>query len=231
MIILKPNEERAKNAIMLIWIVMALDIIGAISGYFQFRLLSDASRGIEIPAGVAEANDYREQMIGIVQLAVFIVSAIVFIKWFRRAYDNIHRINSYLSFGEEWAAWAWAVPIISLFRPYQIMKEMYTEIFDFLKRKGLGSGNQCMTLLGTWWGLWIFSNFFGQILFRYSLRAETLDELTYSTLGNIIHCLAGIPLAIVTVRVIKTYSAAETMVASSLQEVPALNSDDKDEFE
>lgn len=229
MITLKPNEERAKNAVMLIWIAMILDIVGAISGYFQYRLLSDAAKGAEISTQVAEANDYREQMIGILQLAVAAVAGIVFIKWFRRAYDNMHRLTSYLSFEEKWAALSWFIPIIGWFRPYQIMKEMYQEIFDILEKKGLGSAKSYIGLLGTWWGLWLFSNFLGQILFRYSLKAETIEELTYSTIANIIHCLSGIPLAIVAVKVIKIYSAAETSLATSLETVQVLQNDDREE--
>ncbi|HLO81687.1 MAG TPA: DUF4328 domain-containing protein [Chitinophagaceae bacterium] len=228
MITLKPNEERAKNAVMLIWIVMILDIAGALSGYFQYRLLSDAARGVEISPQAVEANDYREQMIGIVQLAFVAVAGIVFIKWFRRAYDNMHRLTSYLSFEEKWAALSWFVPIIGWFRPYQIMKEMYQEIFDILEKKGLGSGKQYIGLLGTWWGLWLFSNFLGQILFRYSMKADTIEELTYSTIGNIIHCLSGIPLAIVAVKVVKTYSAAETALAASFETVHVMSNDGED---
>jgi len=207
---------------------MILDIVGALSGYFQYQLLNDVSGGAEVSTQALEANDYRERVIGILQLAVMAVAGIVFIKWFRRAYDNMHRVTSYLSFEEKWAALSWFVPIIAWFRPYQIMKEMYQEIFDILEKKGLGSGKQYISLLGTWWGLWLFSNLLGQILFRYSQRAETIEELTYSTVGNIIHCLAGIPLAIVAVRVVKTYAAAETALAASFETVYVTNNDGED---
>lgn len=44
---LKPNGQRAKNAITLIWIVLALEIVSLISGYFQYDLLQTAANSGE----------------------------------------------------------------------------------------------------------------------------------------------------------------------------------------
>lgn len=99
---LKPNEKRAKNAIILIWIMLAFDIISFISGYFQYNLLQSAANGVEISIETANANDLREQIIGITNLIVFFISAITFILWFRRAYYNLHLKLSFLSYREEW---------------------------------------------------------------------------------------------------------------------------------
>ena len=63
---LKPNEQRAKNAITLIWIVLALEIASLISGYFQYDLLQTAANGGVISTETATANDTREQLIGII---------------------------------------------------------------------------------------------------------------------------------------------------------------------
>jgi len=37
--ILKPNEQRSKNAILLIWIVVIIQVIMCISDYMQLNLL------------------------------------------------------------------------------------------------------------------------------------------------------------------------------------------------
>jgi len=55
------------------------------------------------------------------------ISVITFIMWFRRAYFNLHQKVNHLSYSEGWAAGSWFVPIINLYRPYQIMKEIYIE--------------------------------------------------------------------------------------------------------
>ena len=134
---LKPNGQRAKNAITLIWIVLALEIISLISGYFQYDLLQTVANGGEISTETATANETREQMIGIIYLIAYIISAITFIQWFRRAYFNLHLKVNHLSHTEGWAAGSWFVPIISLYRPYQIMKEIYQETKELLIEKGI----------------------------------------------------------------------------------------------
>jgi hypothetical protein len=208
---LKPNGQRAKNAITLIWIVLAMEIVSLVSGYFQYDLLQTAANGAEISMETATANDTREQIIAIVFLIAYIISAVTFIQWFRRAYFNLHLKVNHLSHTEGWAAGSWFVPIVNLYRPYQIMKELYQETKDLLTKKGL-SFNQKFTTgsLGWWWTLWIISNIIGQIVFRYP--SETIDELIGGTVASMIGNIVGIPLALITVKVIKDYSNVEPLL-------------------
>jgi len=210
---LKPNGQRAKNAITLIWIVFALEIISLISGYFQYDLLQTVANGGEISTETATANDTREQMIGIIYLIAYIISAITFIQWFRRAYFNLHLKVNHLSQTEGWAAGSWFVPIISLYRPYQIMKEIYQETKELLIKKGIDYKQSFSTSgLGWWWTLWIIDDIIGQFVFRYSMKAESIDELTTSTVASMIGNIIGILLALITVKVIRDYSNVELML-------------------
>lgn len=216
---LKPNKQRAKNAITLIWFVLALEIASLISGYFQYDLLQIAANGGEISTESATSNDTREQLIGIIYMIVYIISAVTFIQWFRRAYFNLHLKVNHLSQPESWAAGSWFVPILSLYRPYQIMKELYHETKELLVKKGLSfNDNFTPNYLGWWWTLWIINNFIGQFIFRYSMKAESIDELTTSTIASMIGNIIGIPLAFITVKVIKDYSNVEPMLHEINQE-------------
>lgn len=210
---LRPNGERAKNAITLVWIVLALEVVSIISGYFQYDLLQTVANGGEISMETATANETRGQIIGIVYSIVFSISAVTFIKWFRRAYYNLHLRVNHLAQTEGWAAGSWFVPIINLYRPYQIMKELYQETKELLIQKGFSINDNFTTgSLGWWWTLWIINNVIGQFVFRYSMRAESVDELTISTVASLIGNVVGIPLAIITVKVIKDYSNVESML-------------------
>lgn len=212
--ILKPNEQRAKTAIIFIWAVLALEIISLFSGYLQYDLLQSAANGQEITIEIASANDTREQIIGIISIIINIISIVTFIMWFRRAYFNLHQKVKHLAYSEGWAAGSWFVPILSLFRPFQIMKELYTETkIAFEKNNILGTENIGTSALGWWWTLWIISSFLGQFVFRYSQRANGIDEYLVSTVASMIQNIVGIPLAIITVKVIKDYSSIEYMLA------------------
>jgi hypothetical protein len=224
MINLKPNQQRAKNAIILIWIVLALEIISLISGYFQYELLQSVSNGNEISIETANENDTREQIISFINLIAYIVSAITFIQWFRRAYYNLHIKIKNLSHNESWAAGSWFVPVITWYRPFQIMKEMYIETKKILiKYELISSSNITTNLLGVWWTLWVINNIVGQFVFRYSLKAENIEELITMTVASIIMNIIGIPLALITIQVIKDYANIEHLLFNIKDEASNTN--------
>jgi hypothetical protein len=210
---LKPNEQRAKNAILLIWIVLALEAVNFISSFFQYHLLQTIANGGYVSDAVAAANDTREGIAGILYTVAFIISAVTFILWFRRAYYNLHQKVSYLADSDGWAAGSWFVPIMNLYRPYQIMKELYLETKElFIKKEMAVNQNFTTRLVGWWWTLWIINNIIGNIVFRYSLKAESIGELTTSTVVGMISNVVGIVLALITVKVIKDYAQVEPLL-------------------
>src|SRR5690554_7483141 len=99
---LRPNEQRAKNAIILIWIVLALEIVNLISSYMQYDLLQTIANGGLVSDGAAEANDTREQICGIIYFVTYLISGIMFIMRFRRAYFNLHQKVTYLAHSDAW---------------------------------------------------------------------------------------------------------------------------------
>ena len=216
---LKPNGKRAKIAIMLIWTVLTVEIISILSDYLQYDLLQTVINGEQISNETATANDLRQKIIAIIYLVTYLISGFTFIRWFRRAYYNLHLKAEVLSFTEGWAAGCWFVPIISLYRPQQIMKELYEETQILLTKK---DQNTILHLpknyIGWWWALWLISNFLGQFVFRYSMKAESLDELTNSTIASIIASVIGIPLAIITVKIIKDYADVEPLLSQLIIE-------------
>jgi len=210
---LKPNEQRSQNAILLIWIALAMNCISLISSYFQYDLLQTAANGGEISTEAVTSNDNREQAIGIIQIIVFVLSAITFIQWFRRAYFNLHLRVNHLSHTEGWAAGCWFMPIVNLFRPYQIMKELFQATHFFLKRNNVHTTDHLsIASLSLWWTLWIIDRFFGQFVFKYTMKAETIEELTTSTIAQLISNGIGIVLAIITINIITEYSKLELVM-------------------
>lgn len=203
----------------MIWIVLAMDIVALVSGYFQYDLLNEVDSGHSISMDTATANDTREQMIGIVYFILFVISAVTFIQWFRRAYYNLHIKTPALSFGEGWAAGSWFVPIISLYRPFQIMKELYRVTGLLLEGKGLlAPGGLSTSTLGWWWALWLISNLMGQFVFRFTLNAESLDDLITATVAGMVDNGIGIVLAVVTVNVIRDYARVEPLLLELKEE-------------
>ncbi len=94
------------------------------------------------------------------------------------------------------------------------MKELYQETKNLFFLRGVDVRTDFTTKsLGWWWTLWILSGIIGQFAFRYSLQAEAVDELIVSTVADIIGCIVGIPLALITVKIIKDYSNVEPLLS------------------
>ena len=220
---LRFNEQRSRLAITLIWIVLTLEILSIISDLLQYELLQMSLSGKDISMEAASANDLRQQMIALFYLVAYVISGITFIRWFRRAYYNLHLKLDYLESTEGWAAGAWFVPILNLYKPYQIMKELYVETTKLLRNAGERIEDFRDINLIVWWTLWIINSIAGQVALR--LGTDTVDELLTSTTVNIISSIIAIPLALITIRVIKDYSKLE----ETLQEVDSRVADSESE--
>lgn len=206
---IRPNAERAKIAQYLIWTVMAIDILSIGSAYMQLNLLKAVQNNQVITEEMASSNDLRALIVGILYAVVFIISAVTFIQWFRRAYYNLNR-RVKTNHTEGWAAGFWFIPILSLFRPYQIMREMWDRTTGLINSRTNGPlENKSAALLGIWWTLWILSNFVGNYVSRTAFKAESIPNLINSTIADIVLSLLGIPLAIAAVMMIKSYAAKE----------------------
>ncbi len=209
---IKPNLKRAKLAQLFIWIVMSLDIISIFSSYLQYNLLKSLENNEEVTDQMLNSNDTREQIIGIIYLVVFIISAVTFIQWFRRAYYNLN-IRTNCNHSDGWASGSWFVPIISLYRPYQIMKEMWTKTTQLIKSKTSDYTDNSTMMIGIWWTLWIVSNYIGKYVMKSAFKAETIENFLNSTVGDMTLSIIGIPLAIITVMIIKSYSLKEEKIS------------------
>ena len=180
----------------------ALSALGTIgSSMMQLELLDRMATGAYTPSEL-DANDTRQQVLGLLTMGLYLVTAIGFIAWFKRAYDNLTAFGEVTAHGTGWAIGAWFVPILSLFRPFQIAREIWN-------KSDPGSGDSDVALsttppiLGAWWAAWIVGNVVGQISFRLSMNATSPGALQGSTMANLVAdvvTLASAPLAILVVR-------------------------------
>ncbi len=175
-------------------------MIGIPSAIMQLDVLDRIDLGTVSDAEL-ESNDSREIMLGFVGMALYFAAGVAFLSWFHRAYTNLAHFGYERAHGTGWAIGAWFVPIISLYRPYQMACEIWRASdpeppaeLDILSKP---------PLLRAWWTLWIIGLVVGQIAFRLSLQASTVDALRTSTtiqiVADVLDLLAA-PVAIMVVR-------------------------------
>ncbi len=209
---IRPNEQRARNAQILIGMVLFFEIVSMVSSYLQLDLLKSLELGVYVTDDVLEQNDSREQIVALLYLIVFIISVVTFIQWFRRAYYNLN-IRTSANHSEGWAAGSWFVPILSLFRPYQIMKEMWTKTDSLIKWEKPEYIKTSPGIIGIWWALWILSGYIGNYALKRAFRGDTIDDFIDATWADMAVSALGIPLAIVTWMMIKMYSNKEALLS------------------
>ena len=210
---LRPNEQRANTAIIILWIILVAKAATLFSSFYQYSLLETAASGVEVSHFSATMNNIFARMIAVISALAAIVSIITFIQWFRRAYYNLHLKVDYLSFSEGWAAGAWFVPIINLFRPYQIMKELF-EVTErlLIKRKDEVKDKLATPIVGWWWGLWILSTMYEYFFVQVSIYLNSVDQMIFGTVLNIISAIITITLCLITIKIIKNYSSVEAFL-------------------
>jgi hypothetical protein len=183
---------------------LGFEVLSILSGIAQMSLLNRPFTPDE-----GTANDARQGFIGIGYMIVFIVTGVGFLKWIHRANLNCRGFGAEnMTFTPGWAVGWYFIPIMNLVRPYQAMKEIWQVSQNPRAwQTALGS-----PLLGWWWGLWIANSVLGQAVFRATMNATTIEQLKTSTGISIFAGLAGVPLCLAAIKLVKAIAAMQERV-------------------
>ena len=117
-----------------------------------------------------------------VYLVVYVASAIAFLMWQYRVSQNLRRIGVYgQRFSPTWAIVWWFIPIMHLFRPYQVMSEIWRGSTATVQEAW--NNAPVPALLGVWWILNLIGWFLGMMGwvltddFDLPTRASTLADM------------------------------------------------------
>lgn len=188
-----------KIAIIICIVVTAISTLSSIG---QAQLLSRGSFSPE--EGIA--NDSRERFIGLVEIFVNLISFIIFGKWVIQANQNVRSLGaSELSITPGWAFGFFFVPILSLFKPFQAMKELWQASHNPTDWRN----TTIDSILSIWWTFHIFSRILGSILFRISLNADTIESLKLVTYLSIFSAVIDIPLYFISISLTNRIALAQ----------------------
>jgi uncharacterized protein DUF4328 len=181
----------ARLVIILLAFCILVDLIAVALGYSQVALLSKALSGQTITEVDATANDMRQQTIAILQLAAYLITGIFFLMWIYRAQRNLPALGIRRPrYSPAWAVGWFFVPILNLFRPYDIVKELWKEtnpdvgISDtFLKQYSSTTKpySSKSMLIGLWWGFWIASVIVARAASRLTSESSGINEVITGT--------------------------------------------------
>jgi RNA polymerase subunit RPABC4/transcription elongation factor Spt4 len=148
------QSSRGLGVVVQLVLFFGIAIAGAV-GVIDTWLLarsSDALTQGPTTAALLQGRDLAE----LIAAGLVVVGGAVLIAWMRRAYANLPALAvGDLRFSPRWVVWGWFVPIVNLFRPKQVMDDLWRAShplappFSSSWREGPGSF-WCHLW---WWGL------------------------------------------------------------------------------
>jgi len=200
--IYKDISSLYNTLILLLKATILISLVAAISSMLEVKLINDMTTGnfdnstIEDQANV---NDLRQQLIGIIQFSLFIITGIVFLRWIYFSNSNSRSLGaSGMQFTPGWSIGYYFVPFLHIYKPYIAMKEIWKTSKDPKNWEMI----KTPSLFPQWWTLWIISSISANISFRLSMRAEELNELFVSSSVTLASDLVEIPLALIAIKLV-----------------------------
>jgi hypothetical protein len=211
----KPNTKFSKYAIIAIVLAIIINAVSIISSFLQYELLLDFQNGILFAQEILESNDKREMSIGIIGIIAYLVSSITFLIWFYRAYQNLTKRISNTEYSPGWTIGSWFIPIISLFKPFNIMSELNKKTNLIIKSRMIDTAQNKRMYIGLWWGLFLTSGYVGRALFHVARRVDDVNGLILITTGDIIVSTMKILLGLLTIKLLLNFARIEELLYNS----------------
>ena len=188
--------------ILLLKATVLISLIAVISDIFEIILLNDMKTGNFDYLTIEDqtiVNDTRQQLIGIIQISLLIITGIVFLRWIYFSNSNSRSLGaSGMQFTPGWTIGYYFVPFLNLYKPYRAMKEIWKTSKDPKNWEMV----KTPSFFPQWWTLWLISAFLGNISFRLSMKAEELNELFVSSSVTLASDLVEIPLALIAIKLV-----------------------------
>lgn len=184
---ISPNEERAKILILFFRLCIAMLGLSAVLEFITAATFDGSLDLVDTRIIVLSGT-----LVSVFRLIIFVLVAIFFIMWMRRAYHNLHKSGlRNLRHSEGWASGAWFVPFVNLGRPLLIMREIWNDTQNVFRRQGEDFQREEDNITGSWWALWLISNFVTQTG-SYLLKDREFEAgYVCGAIGSIGYILCG----------------------------------------
>lgn len=212
------NNLKAKYSIAMIWVIIILNILSLIIEVPLFLLGENILSTDNIDQNIILVVDSISSYTTLLTLAASIISIITFIRWFKQAYYNIELRVGKLKYNNSWTIASWFIPIVNLFIPYEMMKDLYTKTDQYLLCHSMEPYTERLktNYVNGWWTLWIIFLIINYWSMKIQWSSITLETLSNSNnLLSIINTILLIVLGMTTIIVIEDYSKAEKLLAET----------------
>jgi len=178
-----PNGMSTNLTVACLSILAIVTLAAIVSDWLQFSMLENIDW---ISQEEAEKNDARVSFVDNFHIVTMLLSGVAVLIWRYKANRNCWYYGAEeMRFTPGWAVGWSFVPVMNLFKPYQVMQEIWKISTDPENWK-----NQKSSLLIKWW--WFFclvDVFFGRVFSRIAIKSafkdETVEQLKQVTSASI----------------------------------------------
>jgi serine/threonine protein kinase len=223
-----PLRRPARRARAALWVSILLALASAVANLGDTRAARQLAGD-----GVATGDLYL--WVGLFQACWFLVTAWLWLAWFRRAYLNLPALGARrLRYRAWWAVGAWLVPVFSLFRPKQVLNDIWRASDPQLPpdRPDAWRRQPVAELLGWWWLAFLASILVRSItteavhaaadLMLLGLLPERFERFQPSAGMQIVADLLTVLCGLLALRVVRRTTARQADRASRLAATGAL---------
>lgn len=180
------SEALVKWAIVFIYVQVIVAIVGIVSGLLEYSLIQDVMNNTypsdDSAKQASDSNQVRQAIVVLIQALVYVITAILILKWVYRANCNARELGAdNLSFTPAMSVVWFFVPIMGLWKPYQAMLQIWKASYEPVNWKS-AKGHP---VVATWWWLWLGTVFIGFVSFYMAHRAYDLNTTLQGTLVEI----------------------------------------------
>lgn len=198
-----PNSRRGVLAILSIVFTSVIQCVIA----FQ---------GLAVYTNKENVLQYHEaielyQFIGNLRVLSLLLSSVLFLAWFSRAYKNVWRREK-TEMSPGWAIGSWFIPVYSLFKPIQLAREIMTKNSNLINSKPSNG------TIVAWWFFWVSSSILANLQVQLNLKSLAIsDEVLLSM--SMITSMAGALSGVFCISYISKIKYLETRIFNSEQDL------------
>lgn len=192
-------RERAAIYAIAFWLVTSFAV--AVSGGLLVAGLGGTG---EIWSTAAlDAVERYTSAAAIISLAAFVLSVVCVGMWIYRANANAHAVSGDMTISPRWSVGFFFVPVMNLFKPYRAMRETWQAS---IAPGALNSVPVPLTL-HIWWTLWLTSSVLGNVNYRLTANAKTIQDIVVGGWLDIITFAVDVPMALALIVLIRRLGA------------------------
>ncbi|MGW0819861.1 DUF4328 domain-containing protein [Streptomyces sp. NPDC002845] len=204
-------------AVALLGVVIATDLFAVWTGFVMYDTADALASGDFLTVSDEEWDRVNSLYVGagVVQLAAWFATGVVFLVWFHRVRVNAEVFNPFgHSKTRGWAVGGWFVPIVNLWFPRRIALDIWDASSPLDTRRSHG-------LVNAWWAMWLIGTVAGRVASSGYERAETAEEIRDATVEVLITDALDIAAAVLAILFVLTLTRMQDTKARSGPGTPA----------